>query len=43
MLCTLKVPSDMKKKYFKDSKLELKSKIIREFPGNNVEQLLFDI
>lgn len=33
----------MKKKYFRDYRNELKEKLIREYPGRNMEQVLFDI
>ncbi len=33
----------MKKKYFRDYRTELKEKLIREYPGRNMEQVLFDI
>ncbi len=33
----------MKKKYFRDYRKKLKEKLIREYPGRNMEQVLFDI
>lgn len=33
----------MKKKYFRDYRNELKEKLIREYPGRNMGQVLFDI
>jgi hypothetical protein len=33
----------VKKKYFRDYRNELKEKLIREYPGRNMKQVLFDI
>jgi hypothetical protein len=39
----LRFTSEVKKQYFRYFRNELKEKLVREYPGRNIEQVLFDI